>query len=264
MHSYCIRRDNWCYWCPPCKYVTWSAGCLGVGEAARGEQLLANQDKSGWVFAPRAKEAGSLSKWKEGWFTKWGQDEAKTEARGGLTRKSSLLHVYICSYFSHICYLQIMMPCVKVINKPCVRRTVYMRLISWIHRRGSEHICIVHWNELCNNALMFSIITLNSLRKIMQVHCALRWIVPCTLKWCRNFPFISTGHEKINELHINYSLCPWIPLTKARVFPQMYCMLTRDCWTTLNCMCTCMCLRHRASCIFSCTYLGLFRIVEAE
>jgi hypothetical protein len=37
-------------------------GCLGVGEAARGEQLITNQGKCGWVFAPRAKEAGSPSK----------------------------------------------------------------------------------------------------------------------------------------------------------------------------------------------------------
>ncbi len=38
-------------------------GCLGVGKAAKGEQLIANQgDKSGWVFAPQAKEAGSPSK----------------------------------------------------------------------------------------------------------------------------------------------------------------------------------------------------------
>jgi hypothetical protein len=30
--------------------------------------------------------------------------------------------------------------CVQVKNKPCVRRTSYMRLISWIHSRGSETI----------------------------------------------------------------------------------------------------------------------------
>jgi hypothetical protein len=39
----CIRRDGGCCWCRLCKYVTWSVGCLGVGEAARGEQLIANQ-----------------------------------------------------------------------------------------------------------------------------------------------------------------------------------------------------------------------------
>ncbi len=62
------------------------------------------------------------------------------ETRGGLTGKSSLLRVYICAYLSHIRNLQITLPCVYVINKPCVRRTGYMRLISWIHRRGSEHL----------------------------------------------------------------------------------------------------------------------------
>jgi hypothetical protein len=36
-------------------------GCLGVGEAARGGQLIASQGQE-WVFAPQAKEAGSPSK----------------------------------------------------------------------------------------------------------------------------------------------------------------------------------------------------------
>ncbi len=30
--------------------------------------------------------------------------------------------------------------CVKVKNKPCIRRTGYMRLISWIHPCGSERV----------------------------------------------------------------------------------------------------------------------------
>ncbi len=30
--------------------------------------------------------------------------------------------------------------CVLVINKPCVRETRYMRLISWTHHRGSEQV----------------------------------------------------------------------------------------------------------------------------
>jgi hypothetical protein len=67
-----------------------------------------------------------------------GQDKAKIEARGGLAGKSSLLRVYICAYLSHMRYLRITLPCVWVINKPCVRRTGYMRLISWTHHRGSE------------------------------------------------------------------------------------------------------------------------------
>jgi hypothetical protein len=28
------------------------------------------------------------------------------------------------------------------INKPCVREAEYMRLIPWIHRRGSEHFLL--------------------------------------------------------------------------------------------------------------------------
>jgi hypothetical protein len=67
-----------------------------------------------------------------------GQDEVKTEARGWVDRKFSLLLVYICAYLSHIRYLQITLLCVKVINKPCVRRTRYICLISWIHHRGSK------------------------------------------------------------------------------------------------------------------------------
>ncbi len=41
-------------------------GCLGVGETARGEQLIANQGQESIVFAQRAKETGSPSKQKEG------------------------------------------------------------------------------------------------------------------------------------------------------------------------------------------------------
>ncbi len=46
--------------------------------------------------------------------------------------------------------LLIMRFCVQVKNKPCARRTSYMRLISWIHHRGSETTVInsVHtWNQ---------------------------------------------------------------------------------------------------------------------
>ncbi len=31
-------------------------GCGRVGEAAKGGQLLSNQGKSGWEFAPRARK----------------------------------------------------------------------------------------------------------------------------------------------------------------------------------------------------------------
>ncbi len=42
------------------------------------------------------------------------------------------------AYFFSICYLQITLICVQVINKPCAREAKYMRLISWIYHRGSE------------------------------------------------------------------------------------------------------------------------------
>ncbi len=35
--------------------------------------------------------------------------------------------------------MQLIKECVWVINKPCVRGTRYMRLISWTLRSGSEH-----------------------------------------------------------------------------------------------------------------------------
>jgi hypothetical protein len=35
---------------------------------------------------------------------------------------------------------------VQVKNKPCVRKMSYMRLISWIHPRGSKTICICNWH----------------------------------------------------------------------------------------------------------------------
>ncbi len=44
----CVRRDGWRCWCRLCKYVTWSVGCLVVGEAARGEQLITNQEQE-WM-----------------------------------------------------------------------------------------------------------------------------------------------------------------------------------------------------------------------
>jgi hypothetical protein len=42
---------------------------------------------------------------------KKGQDEVKTEARGWVNRKLSLLRVYIYAYLSHICYLRITLLC---------------------------------------------------------------------------------------------------------------------------------------------------------
>jgi hypothetical protein len=75
-----------------------------------------------------------------------GEDEAKTEARGWVGRKSSSLHVYICAYLSHKRYLRITLFCVQVINKPCVRRTGSMRLIFWTHRRGSEQLKTLYFS----------------------------------------------------------------------------------------------------------------------
>jgi hypothetical protein len=69
-----------------------------------------------------------------------GQNEAETEARGWVEGKLTSSPVFICAYSSHICYLLITLLCVQVINKPCVRRTGYMRLISWIHHHGGEQV----------------------------------------------------------------------------------------------------------------------------
>ncbi len=58
-------------------------GCLGVGEAARGEQLIANQGQEWMGIRPRAKEAVSQSKQKEGLsHIRGGKLKQEQEARG--------------------------------------------------------------------------------------------------------------------------------------------------------------------------------------
>ncbi len=42
--------------------VTWSVGCLGVSEAARGKQFLANQGQECMGIRTTSKKAGSPSK----------------------------------------------------------------------------------------------------------------------------------------------------------------------------------------------------------
>jgi hypothetical protein len=42
--------------------VTWSMGCVGVGEAAKGEQLIANQGQEWMGILTTSKKAGSPSK----------------------------------------------------------------------------------------------------------------------------------------------------------------------------------------------------------
>ncbi len=46
-----------------------------------------------------------------------------------------------CAYMYHrTCVLASNEYCVQVINKPCVRETRYMHLISWTHHRGREQL----------------------------------------------------------------------------------------------------------------------------
>jgi hypothetical protein len=61
IYCYCVGWGGRCCWCCLCKYVTWSMGCLGVGEAARGEQLIANQGQE-WMGIRTMK--------KRSWFSK--------------------------------------------------------------------------------------------------------------------------------------------------------------------------------------------------
>ncbi len=42
--------------------VPWSVGCVGVGEAAKGEQLIANQGQEWMGIRTMIKKAGSPSK----------------------------------------------------------------------------------------------------------------------------------------------------------------------------------------------------------
>ncbi len=60
-NSKCIRWDGWCCWCRLCKYVNLSVGCLGVGEAARGEQSIANQGQEWMSIRTTSKRS---------WFSK--------------------------------------------------------------------------------------------------------------------------------------------------------------------------------------------------
>ncbi len=43
-------------------FVTWSMGCVGVGEVAKGEQLIANQGQEWMGILATSKIAGSPSK----------------------------------------------------------------------------------------------------------------------------------------------------------------------------------------------------------
>jgi hypothetical protein len=42
--------------------VTWSVGCVRVGEVAKGEQSIANQGQEWMGIRATSKKAGSLSK----------------------------------------------------------------------------------------------------------------------------------------------------------------------------------------------------------
>ncbi len=58
-------------------------------------------------------------------------------------------HCYVYTsviFISHMLSLNNIALCL-VINKPCVRRTGYMRLISWIHHCGSEQISCRAFSE---------------------------------------------------------------------------------------------------------------------
>jgi hypothetical protein len=82
-------------------------GCLGVGEVARGEQLIANQGQE-WMGIHTTRKRSRISKYvskKKGWFIQRGQNEAKMEGKGWVDRKSITvvcIHVYI-----HICLLYV-------------------------------------------------------------------------------------------------------------------------------------------------------------
>jgi hypothetical protein len=77
-------------------------GCLGVGEAARGGQLIANQGQEcGWVFAPRAKEAGSPSKYKKVLDHVRGKIKQGRGRQGDrLTKNHRFCVIHLCVYMS--------------------------------------------------------------------------------------------------------------------------------------------------------------------
>ncbi len=65
----------------------------------------------GYSHHQQKKQDLQVSK-RKGWFMQREQEKAKTEARGGLTGKVSLLLVYMCVYSSHVRCLRITMLCV--------------------------------------------------------------------------------------------------------------------------------------------------------
>jgi hypothetical protein len=58
-------------------------GCLGVGEATRGEQLIANQGQewNGYSHHKQKEQDLQVSK-KKGWIIWKGQDKARTGSKG--------------------------------------------------------------------------------------------------------------------------------------------------------------------------------------
>ncbi len=82
-------------------------GCLGVGEAARGEQLIANQGQE-WMGIRTTSKRSCLSKYVKRGVSKYeeGWGNGKREAKGGVYCKAASMYIVIA------CYLQITLFCV--------------------------------------------------------------------------------------------------------------------------------------------------------
>jgi hypothetical protein len=112
---YCIRRDGRCCWCRLCQYVTWSVVCLGVGETARGEQLIAYQGQEGMgirTTSKRSRISKKEVKRKVGLYKKE-QAEVRLRSKGWVGKESSCVYIYLCKcMYVVICYLRITLLCV--------------------------------------------------------------------------------------------------------------------------------------------------------
>ncbi len=76
--------------------------CLGVGEAARGEQLIANQGQEWMGIRTTSKRSGISKKVKRGVeLYKNGQTEVRPGSKGGFTknhRVCTYIYASVCRY----------------------------------------------------------------------------------------------------------------------------------------------------------------------
>ncbi len=135
-------EDGWCCWCHLCKYCTWSVGYERVGELAKGGAVVSRPGtRVDGNSQPHAKKLVLK-------VNKHGMAGSK-----GLGWKR---HYMMCKYCNIHMICKWWDSCVQVKNKPSVRCTCYMRLISWIHPLGSETGILEYFPTLTGGWILFN------------------------------------------------------------------------------------------------------------